>query len=431
MASTGRTTRASTRALATGANLSTPSTPTPSLKRKKSLKEGEANPAPAKKKSAVSTSKKDPDAGSDDQNSGSPSSSAATVENNSGPAPKVDVIPATLSFDFAEAKRHLINADSRFEKLFSKLTCRPYEELAAVEPFQTLASSILGQQISWKAARSIKHKFIRLFDPSLPEAPPAPGDKQIDFFPSPQAVATVNPAALRSAGLSARKGEYIVDLATRFSDGRLSAKKLAEGTDEEVYDMLIEVKGIGPWTVEMFSIFSLRRPNILPCGDLGVQKGVLRWVLASHSPKDAAHLKIAPERLPGNSEEDGQGVGASSNGSGMETPVASPAKEGNPDEDADGTSILPTPKASANPPVTPKKQKAKKAAIPPTPFTPSVFTSGPMGAPVTPIPLPDGLTVGGLKSRLAGKKTKKGLYLTPEEMQALTEPWAPYRSIGA
>lgn len=213
------------------------------------------------------------------------------------------------------------------------------------------------------------------------------------------------------------------------------------------------MEGIGPWTVEMFSIFSLRRPNILPCGDLGVQKGVLRWVLASHSPKDAAHLKIAPERLPGNSEEDGQGVGASSNGSGLETPVASPVKEANPDEDADGTSILPTPKASANPPVTPKKQKAKKATIPPTPFTPSVFTSGPLGTLVTPVPLPDGLTVGSLKARLAGKKTKyvlfrriwrcpkltgpaffafrKGLYLTPEEMQALTEPWAPYRSIGA
>lgn len=134
MASTGRTTRAATRALAAGANLSTPSTPTPSLKRKKSLKEGEANPAPAKKKSAVSTSKKD--AGSDEQNSGPPLSSAAVLEDTSGPARKVDVIPAILSFDFAEAKRHLINADSRFEKLFNKLKCRPYEELDAVEPFQ-------------------------------------------------------------------------------------------------------------------------------------------------------------------------------------------------------------------------------------------------------------------------------------------------------
>ncbi|KIO30709.1 hypothetical protein M407DRAFT_14276 [Tulasnella calospora MUT 4182] len=346
---------------------------------------------------------------------------------NSGPVPKADIIPATLSFDFAEAKKHLINADSRFEKLFSKLKCRPYEELDAVEPFHV--HRCRGQQISWKAARSIKHKFIRLFDPSLPETPPAPGDKQIDFFPSPHAVAAANINNLRSAGLSARKGEYIMDLATRFSDGRLSAKRLAEGTDEEVYDMLIQVKGIGPWTVEMFSIFSLRRPNILPCGDLGVQKGVLRWVLASHSPKDAAHLKIAPERLPGNSEEDEHGVGASSNDSGLETPVASPAKEANPDEDADGTSILPTPKASTNPPATPKKRGPKAKIIPPTPFTPSVFT-GRVEAPVTPIPLPDGLTVSGLKARLAGKKIKKGLYLTPEEMQALTEPWAPYRSIG-
>ncbi|KAG8893372.1 hypothetical protein FRC01_013630, partial [Tulasnella sp. 417] len=173
MASTGRTTRAATRALATGATRATPSTPAPSLKRKKSLKDNEEHPAPAKKKAAVSASRKD--ASTDEQNSDStPTPSAVPV--NSEPAPKADVIPATLSFDWAEAKAHLINADSRFEKLFSKLKCRPYQELDAVEPFQTLASSILGQQISWKAARSIKHKFIRLFDPSLPETPPAPGD---------------------------------------------------------------------------------------------------------------------------------------------------------------------------------------------------------------------------------------------------------------
>ncbi|KAG8898956.1 hypothetical protein FRC00_002105 [Tulasnella sp. 408] len=412
MASTGRNTRAAARALATGATLSTPSTPKPSLKRKKSLKDNDEPAAPAKKKST--TFKPGTDAVSDEENVSSASAPEA-ISVTSGPAPKADVIPATLTFDFAEAKSHLINADARFEKLFSKLKCRPYQELDAVEPFRTLASSILGQQISWKAARSIKHKFVRLFDPSLPEACPAPGDKQIDFFPSPHAVAAANLNNLRSAGLSARKAEYIMDLATRFSDGRLSAKKLAEGTDEEVYDMLIQVKGIGPWTVEMFSIFSLRRPNILPCGDLGVQKGLLRWVLASHSPKDAAHLKIAPERLPGNTEEDEQGVGASSNDSGLETPVASPAKEANLDEDADGTSILPTPKASTNPPVTPKKRKTKAAVIPPTPFTPSVFI-GRAEAPAAPISLPDGLTVSGLKARLAGKKTK---YARDESVVAL------------
>ncbi|KAG8979567.1 hypothetical protein FRB90_008062 [Tulasnella sp. 427] len=384
MASTGRTTRAANRALATSATVPAPST---SLKRKKSLKDVEEQAAPTRKKSAISITKKTAADSANEAKKSTHVAADAPVVANAGATSKPDVIPATLSFNFAEAKRHLISADSRFEKLFRKLKCKPYEELDLVEPFRTLASSILGQQISWKAARSIKHKFIRIFDPSLPEAPSPPGDK-------------------------------------------LSAKRLAEGTDKEVYDMLIEVKGVGPWTVEMFSIFSLRRPNILPCGDLGVQKGILRWVLASHSPKDAAHLKIAPERLPGNSEEDEEGVGAPSNdSSGLETPVASPVKEANPDEDADGTSILPTPKAAANPPVTPKKQRAKAAAVPPTPFTPSVFT-GPAEAPVTPIPLPDGLTVSALKARLAGKKTKKGLYLTPEEMQALTESWAPYRSIG-
>lgn len=149
-----------------------------------------------------------------------------------------------------------------------------------LNPFKSLATSILGQQVSWLAAKSITYKFVRLFFPELPEkqqpnAPPPP-------FPTPAQVIQMPYAQLRSAGLSGRKAEYLLDISARFADGRLSAEKLMVMSDQEVYDSLIAVRGIGPWSVEMFSMFVLRRPNILSPGDLGLQKGLLTWFGTDH-----------------------------------------------------------------------------------------------------------------------------------------------------
>lgn len=143
----------------------------------------------------------------------------------------------------------------------------------------------------------------------------------------------------------------------------------------------------------MFSIFSLRRPNILPVGDLGVQKGVLRWILASHSDEEAKKIKIAPHRLPGNTEGEAETAPA---------PVTA-------DEGA-SSSVIPAAETPANPPATPVKKKGKKGAadsgkVPQTPFTKSVF-AGTAEDPIEPLPLPDGLSVATMKSRLSGKKTK-------------------------
>ncbi|KIL66179.1 hypothetical protein M378DRAFT_124113 [Amanita muscaria Koide BX008] len=196
-------------------------------------------------------------------------------------------LPATLTFSFEDGKQHLISVDRRFEKLFNHTPCKPFEELETVHPFSALAASILGQQISSMAARTITHRFKRLFDPTLPENPVECVDHktalQSLFFPSPQQVGYATVETLKSAGLSTRKAEYVKDLAARFADGRLSPQKLAEATDEELMNMLIEVRGIGKSIVDMFSIFSMRRPDILPVGDLGVQRGILRWFLEPHS----------------------------------------------------------------------------------------------------------------------------------------------------
>ncbi|KAJ7287536.1 DNA glycosylase [Mycena rebaudengoi] len=320
---------------------------------------------------------------------------------------------AILKFSFEEAKAHLIQADQRFEDIFNRLECKPFQELEQFHPFRALASSILGQQISWMAARSIKHRFIRLYDESIPENHADYSSSGPDaFFPTPSQVAATDLATLRTAGLSGRKAEYITDLAARFADGRLSTKKLLESTDEELSKMLLEVRGIGPWTVDMFAIFSLRRPDILPVGDLGVQRGLVRWSLAQHHPTYS--FTISPEKEKITSPiKAAKKKGKKAKADNDELPVFGEASE--PTEEAPKT-----PPASAMVP------------LPPT-FTPSIkktLAKASTSDETAPAPLPEGLTVAELKSRLDGKKKIKGAMLSPAHMEALTESWRPYRSIG-
>ncbi|KAK7057193.1 DNA-3-methyladenine glycosidase [Favolaschia claudopus] len=340
------------------------------------------------------------------------------VPTSNGIIPQPDFVPADtiLTFSFEDAKKHLINADHRFEDVFQRLECKPFQQLEQVHPFRALATSILGQQISWLAARSITHKFIRLYDPSIPEKHsdynPSPSES---FFPAPQQVAETDIPTLRTAGLSERKAEYIRDLAARFSDGRLSTTKLIEANDEELAEMLIEVRGIGRWTVDMFAIFSLRRPDILPVGDLGVQRGLVRWFLAQHLPTYS--FTISPEKKP--------------------TPASTSKKTKKAKEDDDTlpvfgeTSSVATEGTVLEPPRTPPPaEDAARIPLPPT-FTPSIkrTLAKPAldhGVP----PLPDGLTVAELKSRLDGKKKIKGAFLSPAHMEQLTTSWRPYRSLG-
>ncbi|KAG8757252.1 hypothetical protein FRC12_010352 [Ceratobasidium sp. 428] len=361
-------------------------------------------------------------------------------------------IPAILSFSFEEAKAHLIKSDSRFERIFAELSCRPFEQLEAVDPFQTLVTSILGQQISWLAARSIRHRFLRLFDPSLPEKLPLPNEPQPKYtFPSPGRLAGVDVAILRTAGLSSRKAEYVLDLAARFADGRLSTEKLAKATDTELEEMLVAVRGIGKWTVDMFAMFSLRRPNILAVGDLGLQRGLLQWVLSSHLP-DQYPLRLSPKKLPkSDSMEAETGAGVVQAGETQAT-VSTEAGE--------ASSVLPAPAV----PTTPRKERDEIDAAMDKADSPSM-TQPPTATPQTPprnktavkkagkgkgkekekdeaaikvvalratskVPLPEGITVEVLKSRANGKKAKGGCYLLPSEMDALTQAWAPYRSLG-
>jgi DNA-3-methyladenine glycosylase II len=125
------------------------------------------------------------------------------------------------------------------------------------EPFLTLARAICGQQISVKAAQSVWDRVVACVGEI-----------------SPQGILSKPRKELRACGLSDRKVEYIADLAQHFADGSIHVQRWPQMGDEAIIAELVQVRGIGRWTAEMFLIFNLLRPDVLPLDDLGLQKGI-------------------------------------------------------------------------------------------------------------------------------------------------------------
>lgn len=150
-----------------------------------------------------------------------------------------------------------LKRDKKFAPLIKKY--RKPELDRGMKPFQALVRSIIYQQVSGAAAATILARFEALF----------PKNK----FPTPEMVLKVPVQKLRSAGLSGQKASYILDLAEKFTDGTVKHRSLHRMSSDEVIAHITQVKGIGVWTAHMFLIFTLNRPDILPTGDLGVQKG--------------------------------------------------------------------------------------------------------------------------------------------------------------
>ncbi|GIX25397.1 MULTISPECIES: DNA-3-methyladenine glycosylase [Caldimonas] len=129
------------------------------------------------------------------------------------------------------------------------------------DAFTTLARSIVGQQISVKAAQAVWERFAALV--------PGPSTRI-----APSAVLALPVEQLRAAGLSARKVEYLRDLATHFDRGTVHVRQWADMDDEAIIEELVAIRGIGRWTAEMFLIFHLMRPNVMPYDDVGLLKGI-------------------------------------------------------------------------------------------------------------------------------------------------------------
>ncbi|HKF79327.1 MAG TPA: DNA-3-methyladenine glycosylase [Thermoleophilaceae bacterium] len=151
------------------------------------------------------------------------------------------------------------------------------------DAYGALLRSIVGQQLSTKAARTIYERLTGLFDHRAP---------------TPRELLEVDPERLREAGLSRAKVTYLRDLAEHVEDGELDLEHLAELPAEEVAAQLTAIKGLGPWSVDMFLIFHLGRPDILPVGDLGIRRAVQTAYGLDELPSPAELERIAQPWRP-------------------------------------------------------------------------------------------------------------------------------------
>ncbi|KAF8409974.1 hypothetical protein HHK36_002494 [Tetracentron sinense] len=170
------------------------------------------------------------------------------------------VVARTLSCEgeIAIALRHLRNSDPHLARVIDVHQPPTFDTFQP--PFLALARSILYQQLAYKAGSSIYSRFVSLCG----------GEAGV----VPEAVLALSPHQLRQIGVSGRKASYLHDLSNKYRHGILSDASIVDMDDRSLFTMLTMVKGIGSWSVHMFMIFSLHRPDVLPVGDLGVRKGV-------------------------------------------------------------------------------------------------------------------------------------------------------------
>jgi DNA-3-methyladenine glycosylase II len=193
--------------------------------------------------------------------------------------------PKTKNIPFDKdpgAVAHLRKADPVMAGIIDRIG-KPTVREQMVSDFESLGRAILYQQLAGAAALAIEKRFRAIFsaDGATPGATRGKGKgaraiPDLLPFPTPDQLLATDDETLRAAGLSRQKTAYLKDLAAHFADGRLKDKELDKLSDEEVVERVVQVKGIGRWTAEMFLMFQLRRPDILPVDDLGVRNAFKR-----------------------------------------------------------------------------------------------------------------------------------------------------------
>lgn len=163
--------------------------------------------------------------------------------------------------EYVRARRVLMRRDPVLAPVIKKYRERSLIEGPPVDPFSALVRTIVGQQLSTKAAATIHRRLIGLM----------PGG-----IATPQAIAALGDAELRQVGMSRQKSAYLRDLAAKSASGELPLDSLSEMTDEQVIEAITKVKGLGRWSAEMFLMFRLRRPDVLPVDDLGIVNAIHR-----------------------------------------------------------------------------------------------------------------------------------------------------------
>jgi len=182
---------------------------------------------------------------------------------------------------------HLAAADPVLAELIGRFGELSFEHRRRGRPqtdaYGTLLRSIVAQQVSSKAAAAIYGRVLELFD---------------GRSPAPAELLAVGPEALRAAGLSNRKVDYIRDLAQHVEDGELELDRLDELSDDEVIEEITAVRGLGLWSAQVFLMFHLERPDVLPTGDVGIRRAVREAYGFDHLPEADELERIAEPWRP-------------------------------------------------------------------------------------------------------------------------------------
>ena len=184
--------------------------------------------------------------------------------------------------DYTKARRLLARRDPVIRDLIRRHGACGLADAQHEDAFTALTHAIISQQLSTKAAATIARRFDGLF-----QGPPTPA-----------ALAKIDDAQLRAVGFSSQKVRYVRDLSARVADGSLPLTTVNELADEDVIQSLTQVKGIGRWTAEMFLMFRLHRPDVLPVDDLGILKAVQRAYGLRKMPRPERLTKIGEPWRP-------------------------------------------------------------------------------------------------------------------------------------
>jgi DNA-3-methyladenine glycosylase II len=184
--------------------------------------------------------------------------------------------------DYTRARRLLARRDPVIRDLIRQHGACGLADAQHTDPFTALVHAIVSQQLSTKAAATIARRFDDLF-----------GGR-----PTPEGVDGVTDQQLRAVGLSGQKVKYMRDLCARIQDGSLPLATLPTLDDAAVIEALTAVKGIGRWTAEMFLMFRLHRPDVLPVGDLGIVKAVQRAYKLRKAPDSKRLTRIGEPWRP-------------------------------------------------------------------------------------------------------------------------------------
>jgi DNA-3-methyladenine glycosylase II len=185
--------------------------------------------------------------------------------------------------EFARATRLLIRRDPRLADVIRKYRHRSLVDAPIIDPFSALVRTITSQQLSTKAAATIHRRLLALM----------PGG-----VATPESIAPLLDEQLRQVGLSRQKAAYLRDLAAKAASGELPLDHILDLPDDEVIAAIVKVKGLGRWSAEMFLMFRLRRPDVLPVDDLGIVTAIQRVYNLRKKPKPDRIRKIGEAWRP-------------------------------------------------------------------------------------------------------------------------------------